>query len=60
MADSSLILIALWDGEEGKTGGTADIVKHKITGDDDTVAESTFEYDGTVFILPSTRSKSSF
>jgi hypothetical protein len=59
VADSSLILIALWDGEEGKTGGTADIVKHKITGDDDTVAESTFEYDGTVFILPSKRSKSS-
>jgi hypothetical protein len=60
VADSSLILIALWDGEAGKTGGTGDIVKHKITGDDDTVAESTFEYDGTVFILPSKRSKSSF
>ncbi len=59
VADSSLILVALWDGEAGKTGGTADIVKHKITGDDDTVAESTFEYDGTVFILPSERSKSS-
>ena len=60
VADSSLILIALWDGEEGKKGGTADIVKHKITGDDDTVAESTFEYDGTVFILPSKRAKSSY
>ena len=48
------------DGEEGKKGGTADIVKHKITGDDDTVAESTFEYDGTVFILPSKRAKSSY
>jgi hypothetical protein len=60
VADTSLILIALWDGEEGKTGGTADIVKHKITGDDDTIAESTFEYDGTVFVLPSDRSKSSF
>ena len=59
VADSSLILIALWDGEAGKTGGTADIVKHKITGDDDTVAESTFEYDGSVFILPSNRYKSS-
>lgn len=59
VADSSLILIALWDGREGKTGGTADIVKHKITGDDDTVAESTFEYDGTVFVIPSDRSKSS-
>jgi hypothetical protein len=59
VADSSLILLALWDGEAGKTGGTADIVKHKITGDNDTVAESTFEYDGTVFILPSERSKSS-
>jgi len=52
VADSSLILIALWDGKAGKKGGTADIVKHKITGDDDTVAESTFEYDGTVFVLP--------
>ncbi|MDP4224026.1 MAG: hypothetical protein Q8868_12015 [Bacteroidota bacterium] len=60
VADSSLILIALWDGEAGKKGGTADIVKHKITGDDDTVAESTFEYDGTAFILPSKRAKSSF
>lgn len=59
VADSSIILIALWDGEEGKKGGTADIVRHKITGDDDTVAESTFEYDGTVFVIPSGRSKSS-
>jgi hypothetical protein len=59
VADSSLILIALWDGRMGKKGGTADIVKHKITGDDDTVAESTFEYDGTVFILPSGREQSS-
>jgi hypothetical protein len=58
VADSSLILIALWDGRMGKKGGTADIVKHKITGDDDTVAESTFEYDGTVFILPSGREQS--
>lgn len=58
VADSSLILLALWDGKEGKKGGTADIVKHKITGDDDTVAESTFEYDGTVFILPSERARS--
>jgi len=60
VADSSLVLIALWDGEAGKKGGTADIVKHKITGDDDTVAESTFEYDGTVFILPSKRAQSSY
>lgn len=60
VADSSLILIALWDGGAGKKGGTADIVKHKITGDDDTVAESTFEYDGTVFILPSKRAKSPY
>lgn len=60
VADSSLILIALWDGEAGKKGGTGDIVKHKITGDDDTVAESTFEYDGTVFVLPSKRARSPF
>lgn len=58
VADSSLILIAMWDGKIGKKGGTADIVNYKLTGDDDTVAESTFEYDGTVFILPSARGKS--
>jgi hypothetical protein len=59
VADSSLILIALWDGEEGKKGGTADIVNYKRTGDDDNVAESTFDYDGTVFILPCHRGGSS-
>lgn len=58
VADSSIILIALWDGEKGKKGGTADIVRHKIAGDDDNVEESTFEYDGTVFILPSSRAGS--
>ncbi len=58
VADSSLILIALWDGKVGKKGGTADIVKYKIKGDDDTVAESTFDYDGSVFILPSERKNS--
>jgi len=55
VADSSLILIALWDGQEGKKGGTADIVKYKRTGDDSNVAKSTFEYEGTVFILPCNR-----
>ena len=59
VADSSIILIALWDGEDGKKGGTGDIVRHKITGDNENVAESTFEYDGTVFILPSNRISSS-
>jgi len=59
VADSSIILIALWDGEQGRKGGTADIVKHKITGDNENVAESTFEYDGTVFVMPSGRSTSS-
>jgi hypothetical protein len=51
VADSSIILLALWDGEKGKKGGTADVIRHKIAGDDENVAESTFEYDGTVFIL---------
>lgn len=55
VADTSLILIAMWDGRIGKTGGTADIVKYKLTGDDYTIAESTFDHDGTVFILPATR-----
>lgn len=59
VADSSIILIAFWDGEKGKKGGTADIVRHKVAGDDDDVAESTFEYDGTVFIIPSDRTNSS-
>jgi hypothetical protein len=58
IADSSIILIAMWDGEKGKKGGTADIVRHKIAGDDDNVAESTFEYDGTVLIMPSGRAGS--
>lgn len=59
VADSSIILIAFWDGEKGKKGGTAEIVRHKVAGDDDNVAESTFEYDGTVFIIPSDRTSSS-
>jgi len=58
VADSSLILIALWDGKMGKKGGTADIVKYKIMGDDNTIAESTYDYEGSVFILPSERKQS--
>ena len=59
VADTSLILIAMWDGKTGKKGGTADIVKYKIRGDDESVAESTFEYDGSVFVLPCERKKAS-
>jgi hypothetical protein len=55
VADSSIILIALWDGKEGKTGGTADVINHKVMGDNENVGESTFEYDGTVFVIPSVR-----
>src|SRR5664280_320094 len=58
VADSSLILIALWDGQDGKKGGTADIVKYKRTGDESDVAKSTFEYEGSVFVLPCKRSTS--
>lgn len=58
VADSSLILLAIWDGKMGKKGGTADIVRHKIAGDDENVAESTFEYDGTVFVVPCIREDS--
>jgi hypothetical protein len=58
VADSSMILLALWDGMTGKKGGTADIVRHKIAGDDENVAESTFEYDGTVFVIPCSRAGS--
>jgi hypothetical protein len=59
VADSSLILIALWDGQQGKEGGTADIVNYKINCDDKDVAKSTFEYGGSVFILPCDRISSS-
>ena len=55
VADSSLILIALWDGQEGRKGGTADIVRYKIKGDENNMADSTFEYDGSVFVLPCSR-----
>jgi hypothetical protein len=58
VADSSLILIALWDGQEGKKGGTADIIKYKRTGDESDVAKSTFEYEGSVFVLPCKRNAS--
>ncbi len=58
MADSSLILIALWDGQEGKKGGTADIVRYKKKGDETDVAKSTFEYEGSVFVLPCNRNTS--
>jgi hypothetical protein len=58
IADSSIILLAMWDGEQGKKGGTADIVRHKVAGDDDNVAESTFEYDGSVLIMTSRRTSS--
>ena len=59
VADSSLILLALWDGQEGKKGGTADIIKYKRTGDDSDVEKSTFEYKGTVLVLPCKRNKTS-
>jgi hypothetical protein len=55
VADSSLILIALWDGQEGKKGGAADIIHFKRKGDENNIEESTFEYDGSVFILPCNR-----
>jgi len=59
IADSSLILLAIWDGEEGKKGGTSDIVKYKKSGDDDDVAKSTFEYEGSVYVLPCRRKSNS-
>jgi hypothetical protein len=53
MADSSLIFIALWDGIN--TGGISDIINYKIYGDVKDVAKSTFEYNGTAFIMPGDR-----
>jgi hypothetical protein len=57
VADSSLILLAFWDGEQGEKGGTADIVNYKRKGDDTDIARTTFEYDGSVFVLPCNRNK---
>jgi hypothetical protein len=51
VADSSLIFIALWDGLNKEMGGIYDVINYKIYGDDKDVAKSTFEYNGTVFIM---------
>ena len=51
VADSSLIFISLWDGINTEKGKNSDIVKYKITGDEKDVAKSTFEYNGTVFLI---------
>jgi hypothetical protein len=55
IADSSLIFIALWNGQNTGIRGISDVINYKITGDDKDIAKSTFEYDGTVFIMHCTR-----
>ena len=55
IADSSLILLAMWDGKPGKKGGTADIVNYKKYGEPGNIGKSTFEYEGSVSIIPCRR-----
>lgn len=50
-ADNSLILIALWNGLDDKDG-IAELVSFKRFGDEDNVAKNTFEYEGSVIIIP--------
>ncbi len=51
VADSSLIFIALSDGLNAKMGGIYDVINYKIYGDEKDVEKSTFEYNGSVFIM---------
>ena len=55
VADSSLIFIALWDGINTENGRISDAINYKIYGDVKDVAKSTFEYNGTAFIMPCSR-----
>jgi VIT1/CCC1 family predicted Fe2+/Mn2+ transporter len=51
VADNSLILIVLWNGLDTK-GGITELVTYKRFGDEKNVAKSTFEYEGSVIIIP--------
>jgi hypothetical protein len=53
VADSSLIFIALRDGTNTENNPIYDVINYKIYGDVKDIAKSTFEYQGTVFIMPS-------
>jgi len=57
IADSSIILIALWeDIENKKVGGTADIVKYKLTGSYfDDVEDHIFDLNGSLISLSCNR-----
>ena len=57
VADSSLILIALYDNEDNdKKGGTADIVRYKIEGTfNNEVEENVFDNKGSLIIIPCNR-----
>lgn len=57
VADSSLILIALYENEDNnKKGGTADIVRYKIEGTfKDDVEEHIFDTKGSLIIIPCNR-----
>lgn len=59
VADSSMILIALWDKiENGKTGGSAEIVRYKIDGSyNDKIAKHIFDAKGALISLPCNRKK---
>ncbi|MEZ4874760.1 MAG: hypothetical protein R2793_04750 [Flavobacteriaceae bacterium] len=57
VADSSLILIALYENEDNnKKGGTADIVRYKIEGTfNDDIEEHIFDNKGSLIIIPCNR-----
>lgn len=57
VADSSMILIALWENEDnGKKGGTADIVKYKISGSfEEEVVDNVFDMKSSLISLTCNR-----
>jgi hypothetical protein len=59
VADSSMILIALWDEvDNGKTGGTADTVRYKIDGSyNDKIAKHIFDAKGSLISLHCNRKR---
>jgi len=60
VADSSIILISIWDNNENdKKGGTADIVKYKIEGSfKDDIEAHIFDLNGSLISLPCKRANS--
>ncbi len=60
VADSSIVLIALWDGvfEDGKSGGTGDTVYYKKNNSyKNEVSDTMFDDEGGLIIVPCNREK---